>query len=37
MYAITKLLEKNRSAVYRDDNEKEYYRKYEMFEESTEE
>jgi len=37
MYAITKLLEKNRSAVYHDSEAKEYYRKYEMFEESTEE
>ena len=37
LYAITKLLEKNRSAVYFDKEEKEYYRKYEMFEESTEE
>lgn len=36
MYALTKLLEKNRSAVYRDDTAKEYYRKYEMFEEATE-
>ena len=34
MYAITKLLEKNRSAVYRD--AKEYYRQYEMFEDATE-
>ncbi len=37
MYAITRLLEKNRSAVYRDEEQKEYYRKYEMFEEGTEE
>lgn len=35
LYAITKLLEKNKSSVYRD--EKEYYRKYEMFIEETEE
>ncbi|MBE7041367.1 MAG: M23 family metallopeptidase [Ruminococcaceae bacterium] len=35
LYAITKLLEKNKSAVYRDD--KEYYRKYEMFIDETEE
>lgn len=32
LYAITKLLEQNRSAVVRNDEEKEYYRKYEMFE-----
>jgi len=32
VYAITKLLERNRSAVLRDDAQKEYYRKYEMFE-----
>lgn len=32
IYAITKLLEQNRSAVVRDDEAKEYYRKYEMFE-----
>lgn len=32
VYAITKLLEQNRSAVVRDDAAKEYYRKYEMFE-----
>lgn len=32
VYAITKLLERNRSAVVRDDEAKEYYRKYEMFE-----
>ncbi len=37
LYAITKLLEKNRSAVYRDETQKESYRKFEMFEESTEE
>jgi len=37
MYALTKLLEKNRSAVYWDQETKEYYRKYEMFEQSTEE
>ncbi len=37
LYAITKLLEKNRSAVYLDQEQKEYYRKYEMFEEATEE
>lgn len=35
LYAVTKLLEKNKSAVYRD--EKEYYRQYEMFIEETEE
>ncbi len=35
LYAITKLLEKNKSAVYRDN--KEYYRKYEMFIDETEE
>lgn len=35
LYAITKLLEKNKSAVYRDD--KEYYRTYEMFIDETEE
>ncbi|MBQ2696606.1 MAG: peptidoglycan DD-metalloendopeptidase family protein [Clostridia bacterium] len=34
LYAITKLLEKNKSAVYRED--KEYYRKYEMFIKETE-
>lgn len=32
IYAITKLLEKNKSAVIRNEEEKEYYRKYEMFE-----
>ena len=32
LYAITKLLEQNCSAVVRNDEEKEYYRKYEMFE-----
>ncbi len=37
LYAITKLLEKNRSAIYRDETQKESYRKYEMFEEGTEE
>lgn len=37
LYAITKLLEKNRSAVYRDEELKEYFRKYEMFEEATQE
>lgn len=35
LYAITKLLEKNKSAVYCDD--KEYYRKYEMFIDETSE
>lgn len=35
LYPITRLLEKNRSAVYYDKEQKEYYRKYEMFEEST--
>lgn len=37
LYAITKLLEKNRSAVYRDEETKEYHRKYEMFIPETEE
>ena len=32
LYAITRLLERNRSAVVRNDEEKEYYRKYRMFE-----
>ncbi len=32
VYAITKLLEKNPSTVVRNDAEKEYYRKYQMFE-----
>ncbi len=32
LYAITKLLEQNRSQVFRNDEEKEYYRKYRMFE-----
>lgn len=32
LYAITKLLEQNRSQVIRNDAEKEYYRKFEMFE-----
>ena len=36
LYAITKLLEQNRSAVERNDEEKEYYRKYEMFEKGIE-
>lgn len=36
-YAITKLLERNRSAVYRDNTAKEYERQFEMFEENTEE
>lgn len=31
LYAITKLLEKNRSAVTWDGEQKEYFRKYEMF------
>ena len=31
LYAITKLLEQNRSAVIKNEEEKEYYRKYEMF------
>ena len=31
LYAITRLLEKNRSAVYHDGEQKEYYRKHEMF------
>lgn len=34
-YALTKLLEQNRSAVIRDDEAKEYERRYAMFEEST--
>lgn len=36
VYAITKLLERNRSAVVKNDAEKEYYRKYEMFENGVE-
>ncbi len=32
LYAITRLLEQNRSAVEKSEAEKEYYRKYEMFE-----
>ena len=36
IYAITKLLERNKSAVVRNDEEKEYYRKYEMFEKGME-
>ena len=32
LYAITRLLERNRSQVFRNDEEKEYYRKYRMFE-----
>jgi len=36
VYAITKLLERNRSAVVRNDEEKEYERKYEMFEKGME-
>lgn len=32
LYAITRLLERNRSHVLRNDEEKEYYRKYRMFE-----
>lgn len=32
VYAITKLLERNKSSVVKNDAEKEYYRKYEMFE-----
>lgn len=36
IYAITKLLERNKSAVIRNDEEKEYYRKYEMFEKGME-
>jgi len=35
LYGITKLLEKNRSAVYRDEESKEYERRYAMFEAST--
>ncbi|MBE7010055.1 MAG: M23 family metallopeptidase [Ruminococcaceae bacterium] len=37
LYALTKLLEKNRSAVTYDKESKEYYRTYEMFETNTEE
>ncbi len=36
IYAITKLLERNRSAVVRNDEEKEYERIYEMFEKGME-
>lgn len=36
VYAITRLLERNRSAVVRNDEEKEYYRKYQMFEKGLE-
>ena len=36
LYAITKLLERNRSSVVRNDEEKEYYRKYQMFEKGLE-
>lgn len=36
VYAITKLLERNKSAVVRDDEAKEYYRKYEVFEKGME-
>ena len=32
VYAITRLLEQNRSAVVKNEAEKEYYRKFEMFE-----
>ena len=32
IYAITKLLDKNKSAVYRPEGEKEFYRKYQMYE-----
>lgn len=37
LYALTKLLDKNRSSVYFDKETKEYYRKYDMFEAATEE
>ena len=36
IYAITKLLERNKSAVVRNEAEKQYYRKYEMFEKGME-
>ncbi len=36
IYAITKLLERNKSAVVKDNEAKEYYRKYEMFEKGME-
>lgn len=36
VYAITKLLEQNRSAVFRPEGEKEYERKFQMFEEGVE-
>lgn len=36
VYAITRLLEKNRSAVVKNEAEKEYYRKYQMFEKGIE-
>lgn len=32
VYAITRLLEQNKSLVYRPEGEKEYYRKFQMFE-----
>lgn len=32
LYAVTKLLEQNRSAVYKPEGEKEFYRKFQMFE-----
>ena len=32
IYAITKLLDQNKSAVYRPEGEKEFYRKYQMYE-----
>lgn len=35
MYAITNFLEKNKSAVIKDKKSNEYYRKYQMFEETT--
>lgn len=36
VYAITRLLEQNKSAVYRPEGEKEYYRKFQMFESNIE-
>ena len=32
IYAITRLLEQNKSAVYRPEGEKDFFRKYQMFE-----
>ena len=36
LYAITRLLDRDRSQVFRNDEEKEYYRKYRMFESGVE-